>query len=97
MPRYPRVAWTWQSLLKPAALIAGIGALIIMLLHRMFIGPLGVKIVEEEEERELSEEELERMIKLKRQEGKMKAMGAEKRLMRKLKKGAKRPLGKKRF
>jgi|GEM_PF-216809 len=92
-PRYTRAVWTWQSVLKPAALIAGIVALVIMLFHRMLIGPLGVKIVEAAEEKELTDEELERMIKMKRQEGKMKAMGAEKRLMRKIKKKGKRPFG----
>ena len=90
-PFYTRAAWTWQSTLKPLALIAGGVALAFMLLHRAVIGPLGVKIVEEEEEREPTPEEIERMIEMKRRAGQMKALGAEKRLMRKIKKRKRKP------
>lgn len=89
-PFYTRAAWTWQSILKTLALVAGGAAFAFMILHRAVIGPLGVKIVEEEEELEPTPEEIERMIQMKRREGQMKALGAEKRLMRRIKK-RKRP------
>jgi len=85
VPRFPSAVRLWRSILKPASFIAlGVVGLI-MLLHAVFIGRLGVKVVEEQEERELTEEEYARMIRQKRLEGKKMAEGYDKRYERMLK------------
>jgi formate dehydrogenase iron-sulfur subunit len=75
LPRYPRMpasVRTWQGLWKPLTFIMAGASLLFWLLHYAIIGPVGVRVVEEpeEEERELTEEEYERMIRAKRRAGK---------------------------
>ncbi|RKY14497.1 MAG: hypothetical protein DRP82_03935 [Planctomycetota bacterium] len=84
-PRFPSAVRLWRCILKPASFVAlGVVGLL-MLLHAVFIGRLGVKVVEEQEERELSEEEYMRMVRRKRLEGKKMAEGYDKRYERMLK------------
>lgn len=75
LPRYPRMpatVRTWQGLWKPLTFIMAGATLLFWFLHYAIAGPAGVKVIEEpeEEERELTEEEYERMIKTKRRAGK---------------------------
>jgi formate dehydrogenase iron-sulfur subunit len=77
LPRYPRMpatVRTWQGLWKPLTFIIAGVSLLFWLLHYAIIGPVGVRVVEEpeEEERELTEEEYDRMIRAKRRAGKQK-------------------------
>ncbi|MFH1423260.1 MAG: 4Fe-4S dicluster domain-containing protein [Planctomycetota bacterium] len=77
LPEFPRISTTvstWQDFWKPLLYIAPAVVLFLWILHYMFIGPLGVKIVEEKEEDEeieITEEEYQRMIATKRRAGKM--------------------------
>jgi len=85
VPRFPPAVRLWKLILKPASFIA-LGVVgVLILLHAIFIGRLGVKVVEETEEMELTEEEYERMIRQKRLEGKRMAEGYDKRYERMLK------------
>ncbi len=75
LPRYPRMpatVRTWQGLWKHLTYIMAGATLLFWLLHYAIIGPAGVKVVEEpeDEERELTEEEYDRMIRAKRRAGK---------------------------
>jgi len=75
LPRYPRMpaaVRTWQGLWKPLSFIMAGATILFWLLHYAIIGPAGVRMIEdeEEEERELTEEEYERMINAKRRAGK---------------------------
>jgi len=85
-PSFPRSTWWWRSFLRPASFVLLGLVFIAMLLHRMTIGPLGVRVVEEEEEEEISDKEYARMIKAKRLEGKRLAADYDKRTARRLKK-----------
>ena len=71
-PRMPMSVRTWQGLWKPLTFIMAGATLLFWMLHYAIIGPAGVKMIEtpEEEERELTEEEYERMIYAKRRAGK---------------------------
>lgn len=71
-PRMPAAVRTWQGLWKPLTYITAGVAILFWLLHYALVGPVGVKVVEapEEEERELTEEEWERMVRAKRRAGK---------------------------
>ena len=77
LPGYPRMPATvraWQGLWKPLTFIVAGASLLFWLLHYAIIGPVGVKVVEEpeEEERELTEEEYDRLVRAKRRAGKAK-------------------------
>jgi formate dehydrogenase iron-sulfur subunit len=73
-PRMPATVRTWQGLWKPLTFIMAGATILFWLLHYAIIGPVGVKVVEakEDEEKELTEEEYDRMIRAKRRAGKMK-------------------------
>lgn len=72
-PYIPASVSVWQGLWKPLTYITPAVVLLFWILHYAVIGPLGVKVVEEpeEEEIELTPEEYERMIRAKRDAGKM--------------------------
>jgi formate dehydrogenase beta subunit len=77
LPTYPRVPASirsWQGLWKHLTYIMGGVAILFWFLHYAIIGPVGVKVVEapEDEDRELTEEEYDRMIRTKRKAGKVK-------------------------
>jgi ferredoxin len=73
-PRMPATIRTWQGLWKPLTFIMAGATLLFWMLHYAIIGPVGVKVVEapEDEERELTEEEYDRMVRAKRRVGKAK-------------------------
>lgn len=91
-PRMPASVRTWQGLWKPLTYIMAGATVLFWLLHYAVVGPVGVKVVEapEEEERELTEEEYERMIRAKRRAGKQMMNVPKGYRPRKRKKGPKR-------